>query len=327
MADKILLSTYVITVEKKKVPQQLDSLIDNQNFIEIFEDFCMNIMKHPFIPKTKGVSTNRNLTIPSSEILKGQLPFNLDSQDLSIRGYFQAGAGGDNFNIMNTTTNNREFIVKSTVHISTKNIFYYLHVPKDSTEGFLVLQKIRSFGIKTDLKTSLQYRLKDILPKGCIIKIHNRIPYSLYEEMINYGDLKKIDFIKNTVPQTMKDFISNNKQARRVKGTMTQTLKMKDGFGREWKDKLTTILTSKDLSNQRIDFPEDQEYFDEVSFEIELNGKIKTFHAINKAKVQPSIDVTKDVIMDQNNTPTIESLIAISKELIKEILTITPKHV
>lgn len=319
MADKILLSTYVINIEEKKVPQKLNQLVENQNFLDIFEFFCTNIMKQPFIPKARGRFTDKSLTIPSSEILKGMLPFTIKEKDRAMYGYFQAGTGGDNFDIMNSATNAREFAVQSKKHISTKNIFYYLHVPENSTEGYLILQKIRNFGIKTDLTNALQVRLKNLLPKGFIVQIYNRVPYDLYQEMIKYGTLKKVEFIKNSIPASMKDFVSNNKKARRVKGSMTHTLKARGGFAPEWLKTAGDILKGTRTSNQRIDFLEEEESFDEISFEIELDGKKKTFHAINQQKVQPSVDVTESITLDDNNIPTLDSLIKISKELIEDI--------
>ncbi|WMX12425.1 hypothetical protein [Aureispira sp. CCB-E] len=327
MADKILLSTYVITVEEKKVPLNLDKLYEDENFIELFESFSMNIMKDPFIPKSKGIFTDKSLTVPSAEILNNRLPFNIDASNNAIYGYFQAGTGGDNFDIMNNSTNVREFSVNSNKHISTKNVFYYLQVPPNSTEGFLVLQKIKNFGIKTDLNNALQIRLKDKLPKGVLVKLHNRVPYDLYKEMIQYGTLKKVEFIKNTVPANMKDFIANNQHARRVKGTMTHTMKMRGGFTSEWLKDAADILRGNNTKNHRIDFDEENAYFDEATFEIELDGKKKTFHTINKNKIQPSVDVTGDVEFDKNKQPTIESLIKVSQELIQDIINLKPKNV
>ncbi|MDT0644980.1 hypothetical protein RM553_19260, partial [Zunongwangia sp. F363] len=71
---------------------------------------------------------------------------------------------------------------------------------------------------------------------------------------------------------------------------------------------------------ERVELEGIDEEFDEVEFELELNGKRKTFYTIRRDKIQPDINVTRDIEFDENGIPTIESMIEQSEVLIREVI-------
>lgn len=72
--------------------------------------------------------------------------------------------------------------------------------------------------------------------------------------------------------------------------------------------------------NERIEIDGIDEEFDEIEFELELNGKRKTFYVAHKNRIQPDIDVTSQIVFDEQGQPIIQSLIAQSEELIEDII-------
>lgn len=72
-----------------------------------------------------------------------------------IYGYFRAGVSDNKYDIENDQSRIIEFSVNPNLHTSYKNVFFYLMVPNNSTEGYLILQRIENFGIKTRLTASL----------------------------------------------------------------------------------------------------------------------------------------------------------------------------
>ena len=228
MADKVLLSTYVVTIEKKGIPQDLDYLKTDMNFLQLFESFCNSILKTIYHPKNRGIKNmTQALTLPTDDFISGKLkPINLDLSNNCIYGYFQGGTSGDAYDIANSSTRDKEFAVKPDEHITFKNIFYYLKTVPNKNEAYLILQRIRNFGIKTNLKNAFQEFCKKELEDGLLAQINNRITKEVFLEMLKIGNLKQIDFIKNSVASTPKDLLNNNKQDVRKKGRYNQSVKM-----------------------------------------------------------------------------------------------------
>ena len=329
MADKVLLSTYVVTIEKKGIPQDLDSLKTDMNFLQLFESFCNSILKTIYHPKNRGIKNmTQALTLPTDDFISGKLkPINLDLSNNCIYGYFQGGTSGDAYDIANSSTRDKEFAVKPDEHITFKNIFYYLKTVPNKNEAYLILQRIRNFGIKTNLKNAFQEFCKKELEDGLLAQINNRITKEVFLEMLKIGNLKQIDFIKNSVPSTPKDLLNNNKQDVRKKGRYTQSVKMSGGFDNDWKVFISSIINTTTKSSTRIDFPDELESFDDISYDIESDGKKTKFHILNEHKTQPDVDVTSSIFRDKDNQPTLDSLIQVSEQLINEILEIKPQNV
>jgi len=69
------------------------------------------------------------------------------------------------------------------------------------------------------------------------------------------------------------------------------------------------------------------EEFDEVEFELQLNGKKKTFYIANRTRIQPDIDVTGQLDYGDDGQPTLESLIRETETLLTDIINLEPRNV
>jgi alpha-L-arabinofuranosidase len=85
-----------------------------------------------------------------------------------------------------------------------------------------------------------------------------------------------------------------------------------------YKTLVNQLFTNPD--RERIEIDGIDEDFDEVEFELELNGKKKTFYVRHKNKIQPDIDVTNDIERNEQGLITTESLTRISEELINDVI-------
>ena len=95
----------------------------------------------------------------------------------------------------------------------------------------------------------------------------------------------------------------------------------------DWKVFISSIINTTTKSSTRIDFPDELESFDDISYDIESDGKKTKFHILNEHKTQPDVDVTSSIFRDKDNQPTLDSLIQVSEQLINEILEIKPQNV
>ena len=85
-----------------------------------------------------------------------------------------------------------------------------------------------------------------------------------------------------------------------------------------FKSFVNTLFTNPD--RERIEIEGIDEDFDEIEFELELNGKRKTFYVMNKHRIQPDVDVTSQIEFTEQGEPAIESLIQQSEELVRDII-------
>jgi hypothetical protein len=88
------------------------------------------------------------------------------------------------------------------------------------------------------------------------------------------------------------------------------------GLPQNYKDFINSLFTGE--RKDRIEIINND--FDEVEFELELNGKKKTFYVVHKGRIQPDIDVSAELDYEENGNPKVESLVAQSEDLIRELI-------
>ena len=138
--------------------------------------------------------------------------------------------------------------------------------------------------------------------------------------MITDGNLKKIDFIKRRIPSSIEEYYRNGGTPEQIPGTLkTSMLSSSSGsLPQNFKMFVDNLFTNPD--RERIEIEGVDEDFDEVEFELELNGKRKTFYVMHRNRIQPDVDVTSQIEFTEQGEPTLESLIQQSEELITDII-------
>jgi hypothetical protein len=206
-------------------------------------------------------------------------------------------------------------------HAAFRNLFFYIQIPTSKNRGALILQRKAKFGIKTILKESLSKYFKD---QGFLqnrIQIDNILHGTIYRKMLNDGKLKKVEFIKKRIPATIEEYYRNGEEPIMIPGVLKTSMLSSTSLPNEYKRLLDDLFTNS--NNERVEISGIDEEFDEVEFELELNGKKKTFYIANRSRIQPDIDVTSKVVI-VNGSATLASLITQSEELMDAIFNVRP---
>lgn len=320
---KVLLSTYSITIEQDDVCQILNEVNPDYTFIELFNLYCDEILQEVHVIK-KSSQYKQALTMPN--VSDPRFKRHTNNLGTIIYGYFRAGVSDNKYDIENDQSRIVEFSVNPNLHTSYKNVFFYLSVPKDSTEGFLILQRIENFGIKTRLTKSFHKFLNKKIEDRFKFKVSNKIPTEVLERMMKDGNLKEIEFIEEEIPSTWEEYHTGIKKAPKKKGKIKTIISAEGGFTQGgWKRTIVNLFSGTDSSATTVRIPDLEREYDEVSFKMEFNHKKTKFHIINRHKIQPTVDVTHLVDYDQQDEPTVESLKKESQELIDSLLILNPE--
>lgn len=310
--ERILLSTYVIKIFDKKKNDQILSHFNGENdFYDVFENYLNSIFR----------SFSRNEESPSLASLHLTLdsPPIVEKDKRRIYGYFSSGVSGEEYNIIDTATRERVLEVKRN-HGAFRNIFFYIQMPTGKNRGALILQRKAKFGIKTVLKDSLNKYFRD---QGFLMNrifIDNILHGSVYRKMLNDGNLKKVEFIRKKIPATIEEYYKNNEEPVMIPGILKTSMISSTSLPREYKRLINDLFTNP--NKERIEISGIDEEFDEIEFELELDGKKKSFYIANRSRIQPDIDVTSQVEI-VNGSATLDSLIAQSEELMDTIFNVS----
>ncbi|WP_042723139.1 hypothetical protein [Flavobacterium sp. B17] len=116
----------------------------------------------------------------------------------------------------------------------------------------------------------------------------------------------------------------NNENYQETKGTFKTSFTSRTSLPDNWKLYIDKLL-KKEL-NETVEIDGLDDNFTDLEFQLDLNGKQKTFYIKNQHKVQPDIDVTNNIEFE-NESPTTESLVQNAKELIDDIIKLVPRNV
>lgn len=306
--EKILLSTFTVKVTRDKADLMLSLFNGQDDFFKFSQDFFKEIFQ----------TIQRNTDINDSTIIHLSLDEypTVDLQKRCIYGYLSSGIGGEDYKIKDTLTNQEIFKVKRN-HAAFRDVFFYLQIPKNKTSGALILQRKSKFGVKTVFSKGINQFAKKLGFQGYYIQINNIIHGKVYQKMIQEGNLKRIEFIKRKIPKDIATFYSSGGQVDCIPGILKTTMsasRLPENF-KYFVDKLFNPS-----NNERIEIKDIDNDFEEIEFELELNGKRKTFYVVHRNKIQPDIDVSNDISYDADGLPTLESLVKQSESLIQEVI-------
>jgi len=318
MSERIFLSTFVVKVlDRNKHEQILSRFNETEDFFNTFCQFTEEIFVHMERQADLSNTSTLHLTLDAPAIV--------NSAERRIYGFFSSGVSGEKFIIRDIFTNETELEVEPDIHGSFRELFFYLVVPRDRHIGYLILQRKSKFGIKTNLKRSLNRYIRDRGFLNYSVEINNLLNSQVYERMMQLGSLKKIDFIKRKIPNSAEEYLNNNGNTYNTNGTLRVSISTNSGLSDFWKNFVGRHFRNHN-DNTRIEIGGDDGALDEMEFELELSGKKKTFHVVNHQRTQPDIDVTSNLDFE-NNEPTIASLIRESQSLIDDMLEVRLNHV
>jgi hypothetical protein len=317
MDEKILLSSYVVKIKDlDKVYHNLSHIDGSVDFINLFQDFTNEIFTT--IQKSsdiKGLHTT-HLTLDE--------PIKHDNEDARrLYGFFSSGVSGEKYKVVDTTTNEKELEVEPH-HAAFRNVFFYLYIPPLKSTGYLILQRKAQFGIKLRLNSALNKYLQDKGLHRFRLELNNVIHNKVYRKMMDEGRLKRVELIKNKIPRSIEKFMENNEELEQIKGTFKSSFTSRTSLPDTWKSYIDGLFKQRNSQNGTVEIQGLDNDYDDLEFELELNGKKKTFYMVNQQRIQPDVDITNNVEFKEGE-PTVESLIQQAKELIEDITQIMPR--
>lgn len=312
MAEKVLLASYAVTIKNNKENAYLSSFNGVEDFFQVLKDFTISIIEN--VNKFKDKDGGENIFLTLEELPK----FNDDERILY--GYFSSGIRGEDYKIKDLENNETLLNVDRKKHASFRDVFFYFYIPKNKDLGYLILQRKVNFGIKTKLAPALNSYLAEKGYTKNYLKLDNIIHASVYKKMMKHGKLKKVELIKRKIPKNLEDFFNNDQNLDEIKGYFRTSFSASD-LPNSWKGFIDELISKNRNSTITIGNLDDS--YDDLEFQLELNGKNKTFYIKNEHRTQPDIDVTNNVDFLDGN-PTTESLVKNAAELIEDVLNLKP---
>jgi len=304
--EKYIFSTYLVKVTKDKNDLILSLFNGQDDFLDVSKKFFDEIFKNIHKNTDSKDLSILHLTLDEPPVI--------DYEKRCIYGFLSSGVSGEDYKIKDIETNVEMFKVNKN-HAAFRDVFFYLQIPKNKDYGALILQRKSKFGIKTIFTKSINQFAKNIGFMGYYIQVNNIIHGKVYNRMIREGNLKRIEFIKRKIPNDIAAFYENGGNVDLIPGTLKTSMsasKLPENF-KNFVDRLFN-----NSNRERIEI-KDIDDFEEVEFELELNGKRKTFYVVHRNRIQPDIDVTND-LQYFNNEITIESLVKQAETLIEEVI-------
>ena len=298
MANLTLLSTYVIRLREK---QKLEPLFLSKfnsagdDFLTLFNNFLdYRIGNHYKGGKDKEGRKKSLYCKPQSAI---------DVDDRTIHGFLHSGLSGEKGDVVDDNTGDDLYTMEEN-HAKILPTYYFLHVPLNRKEAYLILQKKSNYGIKNLFEDAFQdYFQKMGLP--LMLEVNNFLVSLVFEKMLAVGRVYEMSFIKNQIEENIEDMYDNGNQNKRIPGKTITTITTKYGFPVKG---LLSRLYHGEKKGGMVEIPELNQRFDEVDFEMDYNGSKKTFHMKNVGRTTPDFNVTEHIEYD-NGVPTYDSLL------------------
>lgn len=308
--SNIYLSTYAIRLKHRGASISFQNFNGTEDFLDTFANYVTHVSDNGEITHSYAGDLSLHLSIEDD--------FQKDDSGRKIYGRLSSGISNDKYTVR--PSGSREIKFKSdNDDITFRDLFFYLHLPPDKDYGYLILQKKRNLGAKGSLAKSLNQYLRNQGYHAFSVELSNMLDERVYERMITAGRLKRVDFIKKKLPKTIDDVYNGNLEVEN-KGTTITSIYENDGLGDYWKG-LVNTLYKRQYKQKIIEINDNIDDLDEVQFVLELNGKTKTFHVLERGRTQPDIEVSSELVF-QDNEPTIASLVETTEGLINELLTL-----
>ncbi len=315
--SKILLSTYVVKIlDNNKNIQILNHFNGSDDFLKTFEDYLNAIFTNIRAESDNSGTSSLHLTLES--------PPTIDLAKRRIYGYFSSGVSGDEYQIRDLATQDNLLDVEAG-HAAFRNLFFYIQIPTERNSAALILQKKAKYGIKTIFKRTINAYMKERGYQMYKVEVNNLLHGKVYRRMIEHGNLKKVELIKKRIPTTIEEYYQNGGNPQEIPGTLKTSMSSGTSLPEAYRSLVDKLFRNPDL--ERVEINGIDEEFDELEFELELNGKKKTFYITNKQRIQPDIDVTNQLEMNVDGSPTTESLLIQCEELVQDIIEIRPQNV
>ncbi len=288
----------------------------SDDFFDLFHDFLTHIFENIRSEDESATARNtKHLTLAE--------PPAVNRTTRIIHGYFSSGISGDEYTIVDTATQD-ELLDVQTGHAAYRKLFFYISIPPSRDSAALVLQRKAKYGIKGLLDKALNRYIREQGYSGYKSVLSNVLHGRVYTRMIDEGKLSKVELIKRRIPSSIEQYYENGGNLNQIPGTFKTSIMSPSGLPQTFKNFVHRAFSNP--NRERIEIEGIDDEFDEIEFELELNGKKKSFYVAQRHKIQPDVDVTH-LLEIIDNVPTTESFVVQAEELIRDIIDIRPADV
>jgi len=308
MANLILLSTFVLRLREKRGLEHafLSRFNDPKlDFLQVFEDFLnYRIANHYRGPKDKQ-GRRKSLYYRADNLQR------IDER--TLHGFVHSGLSGEKGDVVNDHTGEDLYTMEDN-HAKILPTYFFLHIPENRKDGYLILQKKSNYGIKNLFEDAFaDYFTK--MNINYILEVNNFLVSLVFEKMLKVGRIFEMSFVKNIIDDDIADLYDKDARNKRIPGKTVTTITTKSGLPVSGLLRRLYFGSTKD---GMVEIPELNDRFDEVDFDMDYNGSKKTFHMKNVGRTTPDFNVT-DQIELVDNLPTYASLEAQCQILLKDM--------
>lgn len=287
-------------LNKAKEQQVLSFYNEEEDMLDTMNDFCKYIHENirDYID-SQGKYRTFTLSKPQKK----------DSQKRIISGYFDSAYTGEKGKVKDRKTNNLKFDI-SKKDLFSKDFYYFMHVPKNSKFGFLIVQRKENHGVKSVFENAFNSFMQSKGVSNYYLELKQAPLRYFIKNYLEHGRLKEFRLIENSLN-------SESASMNIDLGREERTFKLNNGFnnGNEIKNVLIELFNSFSSSEDKIPFLNKGE-FDEITFVLSHNGTSKTFYIKNQEKIRSNVDVTS-LLEFEDGEPTMQSLIQVSLQIIQ----------
>lgn len=193
--------------------------------------------------------------------------------------------------------------------------FYFLaHLPNQSDEGILLLQRFQQFGIKTIFTNYFEQYFEAHYP-DVSIKIYPLVPQDLISEYLRDGRVIKIRFIKFNIPSDLADFVAHGHSEEG--GEIEFTIKAKRRGHLDIVDRVSEFLQGRREVTSLYEL-RDFEY-DNVKIEVDIRGRRRTIDLSHLERLNSYFDISDEVQIGDNGHPVYDSIHSIASTLLSDL--------
>lgn len=308
MANLILLSTFVLRLrEKRNLENVFLSRFNDpqQDFLVVFEEFLNYRVGNHFRGAKDKQGRRKSLYFRADNLRR------IDER--TIHGFIYSGLSGEKGDVVNDRTGEDLYTMEDN-HAKILPTYFFLHVPKNRKDAYLILQKKSNYGIKGLLEDAFADYFNK-LSINFILEVNNFLVSLVFEKMLKVGRIFEMSFVKNRIEDNIEDLYDQGAKNKRIPGKTVTKITTKGGFP------VSGLLKRLYFGSQKdgmVEIPELNDRFDEVDFDMDYNGSKKTFHMKNVGRTTPDFNVT-DQVEVVDNIPTYESLETQCQVLLKDM--------
>lgn len=196
MEEERTIEVHCFQIHKNRDPKTIYNL-NKENGINLYEEINKKFIS--FVDDTTDLGAKKNNTYRIKNADKSYAKYwGKDDQNQLFYGYLETGQYGTEYDIYDTHKKENSGTIKKEQAIMMP-FFFMICIPKNKNTGFIILERIRNFGINEIFTKIFKEFVRSINQEYQLT--HNRyVSEEIMRKFIEDGDLRQITLTKNSLP-------------------------------------------------------------------------------------------------------------------------------